>query len=1144
MPEDVVPAAPLVPPTPRVRLRWRWAKRLGIPFVLLLVVVWFLPAIAAMTGQVNRLVARNLADFNGTVRVGDASLGWFSAVELRDVTVTDAEGRPLLVAGKITTSKSLLRLATGRADLGTITLERPTIEVVSDKEITNVERAIAKYLEGPAGTGGRPALAVHVADATLTIHDADRKRTHTLTGVTADVAIPPGAEAIAVRVHAEAGAARLDADLSFGPETTVKLVAHEFPLEAIESFVRRADSSVALAGRLTADATAGVAPAAQGPPAVRVKGTVAIADLEVASPRLGPEPLRLQRVELPCSINTVGSQLQVEKAELTCDLGTASASGTLDLSEPPEKWLDRPGLTASADADLAAIARRFPKLLRVRDGLELREGRIRAELASKPGPGTSTWEGSLKASALKAVRGGKPLTWDQPLEIGFAGRVAPNRVPVFDRLDAKAEFATISARGSPEQFFATADVSLDKLAARLSQFIDLGGLNLAGSARLEVSVKPKPKGGSALRGTVRLTQFAYADGPHQLREPNLVFDVTADGKFDAEPVRLDAGRMTLNAGVDSLDLRLLEPVAEVRALKSGKAAAEVSGDLARWLGRAARFVEVPADWRLAGTGKVAGTVRVDAGRIALEKVTGDLSGVKFTGAGLTLDEPQVRLFPTDATIDRATGRIETGQLLVSTQTVGLATQKVVFARTPAGYAVTSTVFVNANLGRLQRALQLQTDPKLGDEVAGMVRSGSIAIENAGGKYRFKAWLPVENFAYGPPQKPTWAEPKLTLAADSEYDPTADSLRLDSAKVERPQGLAVQAKGSVAKLSTTQDLAIDGKLTYDLSLLEPQLRTYLGQSAKAVGKDTRDFRIRGPLSAPVSELSGNAAVAWQSLRVYGFDLERAELKAKLEKGILRIDPIEAAFGQAGKARIEPAVKFAPTGSVLTLAKGKVVDHAKLTPAATADALGYALPTIAKSSETEGTISFDLDEGAVPLADPDKAKVAGRLTLHQVQVGPGPVVSEIATLFSAKPSKLTLANEQVVPVRMENGLVYHEGLTLTANGFTLKTSGSVGVDSTLDLVAEVPVPDSAVGSLLKNYPRVKEAVEKHRFKVPVWGTIAKPKLDERAFRDAVRRYLEDVAKDAAKGKLNDLIQKEPGKIEKEVEKQLDKLFPPKK
>ena len=57
----------------------------------------------------------------------------------------------------------------------------------------------------------------------------------------------------------------------------------------------------------------------------------------------------------------------------------------------------------------------------------------------------------------------------------------------------------------------------------------------------------------------------------------------------------------------------------------------------------ARFVTVPADWKLAGSGKVAGTVRFDAGRIAFEKVAGELTALKFAGAGLTIDEPQVKL---------------------------------------------------------------------------------------------------------------------------------------------------------------------------------------------------------------------------------------------------------------------------------------------------------------------------------------------------------------------------------------------------------------------------------------------------------------------------------------------------------------------
>jgi hypothetical protein len=1142
MADDLVPVNSVSPPKVRPRVRWRWARRLGVLFVLLGVLAWFAPAIAVKAGLANWFAGKLLADFDGTTRVGGASLGWLSPVELRDVTLTDAAGRTLLTAPMLTSSKTLLQLARDRSDLGTFTIDRPTAEVVCENGTTNLERAIAKYFTGPS-SATRTAVTVRVTGGTLTLRDADRSRERTLTGVEGEVTVPAATtEPVAVKVRSETG--KLDADLTVGAEIAGKLTAADFPLDVIEPFARRADPGLTLAGLVSADLTAGVTPSESGLPDSRVAGTVSARDLVVTSPRLGPEPLSLRRVELPCTATTKGTEVRVEKANLTCDLGSASFAGTLDLTELAEKWLDRPGLRATADADVAALAARFPKLLRLRDGLELREGRVRAELASSPGPGGPTWVGSVKTTALKGVRGGKPLAWDQPVEVTFAGRLGPTRVPAFDRLDVKAEFATVTARGSPERFTADADVSLDRLAARLSEFIDLGGVTLAGTAKVGLTYTPNGRGGATVRGTARLTKFAYADGTRQLREPDLGLDITTDGRFDAAaPVRLDTGRLRLTAGADVLDVRLLEPVADVRALRSGKVAAEVAGDLARWRDRAARFVTVPAAWQVAGTGKAAGTVRFDAARIALEKVAGELTAVKFAGAGLRIDEPQVKVYPTDVVIDRTSGRVEIGELQAATQTVGLSTRRIVLTPTPDGYAVACTVLANANLARLQRTLQLGTDP-----VAGLVQAGSVTLDTAGGRYRFKLALPVSNFAYGPPQNPTWAEPKLTVAADGEYDPAADLLRFDSMKVERPTGLAARAKGTIGKLSAAQDLNFDGTISYDLSLLEPQLRAYLGQGVKAVGKETRDFRVSGPLSAGVGNLSasvaglsGSAAVAWQSLRAYGFDVGRSELKATLDKGTVRFAPVEAAFGQTGKVRLEPTVRPARSGYDLTFSKGKVIDRAKLTPAACADALGYALPAIARSTQAEGLVSFDLDDNTIPLSDPDRATVRGKLTLHQVQVGPGPVVTEIATLFGAKQTKLTLADEQAVPVRLENGRVHHDGLSLTANGFTLRTTGSVGLDGSLDLLAEVPVPENAVAQVLKNNPRIREAIAKKRFSVPVGGTIAKPKLDPRAFQDAVRRYAEEVAREAARNKLNDVIEKGQDQLEKELQKKLDKLLP---
>ena len=120
---------------------------------------------------------------------------------------------------------------------------------------------------------------------------------------------------------------------------------------------------------------------------------------------------------------------------------------------------------------------------------------------------------------------------------------------------------------------------------------------------------------------------------------------------------------------------------------------------------------------------------------------------------------------------------------------------------------------------------------------------------------------------------------------------------------------------------------------------------------------------------------------------------------------------------------------------------------------------------------------------------------------------------------------MANEQVVPIRVENGRVYHENLTITTSGFTMTTSGSVGFNGTVSLVADLPIPDSMIGPLLRGTPKLKEAVMKKRIQIPIGGTINKPQLDQRAFMAASKKFVEEVGKDAVKdavkNKVGDLL-----------------------
>ncbi len=148
----------------------------------------------------------------------------------------------------------------------------------------------------------------------------------------------------------------------------------------------------------------------------------------------------------------------------------------------------------------------------------------------------------------------------------------------------------------------------------------------------------------------------------------------------------------------------------------------------------------------------------------------------------------------------------------------------------------------------------------------------------------------------------------------------------------------------------------------------------------------------------------------------------------------------------------------------------------------------------------------------------------LVIHKAAVGASPLAAELANLLGAKNTTMTLATEESVPVQVANGRVKHENFAFKVSGTTLRTSGSVGFDDTLDLVVDVPLPKDL--PVLKNNPLMQKAVAGKVVKVPVKGTLAKPQIDAKAFERGVLALARESAKDVGKEALD---------------KELNKLFP---
>jgi hypothetical protein len=122
--------------------------------------------------------------------------------------------------------------------------------------------------------------------------------------------------------------------------------------------------------------------------------------------------------------------------------------------------------------------------------------------------------------------------------------------------------------------------------------------------------------------------------------------------------------------------------------------------------------------------------------------------------------------------------------------------------------------------------------------------------------------------------------------------------------------------------------------------------------------------------------------------------------------------------------------------------------------------------------------------------------------------------------AAPAKLR--RESVVSFRMVGGRVYHQGLELIFPELTIRTYGSVGLDQTLALMAEMLVPPKWLGN-----NTFGSALRNQTIRLPIGGTLSKPKIDQRELDRLIGQFIEKAAGNV---------------LEDELNRQLERLFGP--
>ncbi len=1130
-------AAPYEPPTRRSRQRW--ILLLGLPALL----VACAPIITAQTGLRHIVAGAVLAKGQGSLRIGSASLGWFSPVELSNVEWRDADGDRMLLVPKLTLDRSLGQLLIGPTQLGTIRLEQPELNVRLRSDGSNVEDVLAPWLE-PTEEAIRWSMALEVRDGKITLHDTPTGHTWYVEPVAVRFAAAPDnpsstdlpstvltlstkiPRSVATQPSRD-GHLAVELNIASQGESYLTIHSQMLPLALFESVTARCLPLAHLGGSLTSQLKISWT-SDDASPGFSLRGQTTIDQLEISRTACGEDLLRLARLEFPCQLQLQGDRLRVDQLHIRCDVGELSAQGAFNIG----KGTSIDSGTAAANhfqlqgrIDLAPIARMVPGVLNIRPGTTITSGvaeltlRTSREGAEERGEGpvqrgggpVQRWEGSLVMQGLTGEADGHQVTWDQPIRVELVARQADELA--IERLLCESDFFQLQAAGNWRELTATGSFDLKKLVTRLGPFFDLDGWQIAGQGetRLEWSVDDQRRFRAG--GSFSLDQFALVGpGRPAWREPSLTIQAAAAGQLadDSYAVeRLESASMQLSSADDRVEVRYV-PAGPVPTDGGDPSVwplqLSAEGQLARWQPRLA--ILLPLDgWTFDGHFNL--TAQALYGSDALTVSDAKLQLVNFSARSASHESPSYAI--TESQVDLiGAGRWDQGQSRIDISSLQL-TSSAVGAR-----------LENAVVDFSRDSHSQDTKPQdAGPRVTGRL-AYQVALD------RLQRWF-----------QPTQQNPSHLLAGPSY---------LLTGKVIGDGQLSSQGAAITARLqSTGHEVTL-----WRLGEPAPTLRTPNARMADTIvwqdpapkfdlaATYDRAVRLASAADGHWSErLTAETNFAWERSRLFGLPIGPARLQAKLQDGQVLISPIDLQIGE-GRLTAAPRIRLTPGPAVLTLPVGPLVENVHLTPEVTKLALQYIAPVLAGATRIDGRFSIALRGATTPLNSPSLARLEGQLVVHRIEVTPGPLAEEfillaeqleavikrrrpLATLQRPQRTLLTIA-DHAVDFRLADGRVHHGDMVFQVGELTLHSRGSVGLDQTLALQLEIPLPEKwTTGGPLR------ENLRGQSVKIPVHGTLARPQIDGRAVASLSEQLLRGALQGTINSELNNL---------------LDRLLPPPK
>ena len=395
-------------------------------------------------------------------------------------------------------------------------------------------------------------------------------------------------------------------------------------------------------------------------------------------------------------------------------------------------------------------------------------------------------------------------------------------------------------------------------------------------------------------------------------------------------------------------------------------------------------------------------------------------------------------------------------------------------------------------------------------------------------------------------KNIWQEKNFKLAGSGSYQHNEGVLNLKNIDA-KTDWLRLTVQGKLTELSSRCQADLQGEIQYDLNDVAQKLKPYIGSNLQIAGKETRPFTIKGPLRSSTSagaisvstssastaplvsqNLVATASLAWSSAHLQGLVLGRGEIDAQLAGGNVIIQPINIPLSE-GHLTTAPRIAINATPMTMTINKGPLIQQVRIAPEMCQTWLKYIAPLLADATRAEGRFSVDLENANIPLTDYTSSNIKGVMVIHSAQVSPGPlgqqldwIARQVEALLKRRPlSSVTSGGSsrwieiptQNVEFQMANRRIWHKQLEMIVGKVPIRTSGSVGMDQTISLVAQITIQDNWVAG-----DRYLAALKGRVIKIPIRGTLKNPKVDARVMQELSKKIISSSAASLIENELN--------------------------